>query len=73
MSKLTYEEIFEKYPNLVEHLKQRSWAPITAMMIPSILKTADEYIKALEEIGTKDAIVLREQLIFYRNNFRRDL
>jgi hypothetical protein len=69
---LTLEILKEKLPVLREWLKKRHWYPMSYMIIPSVLKTADEYISFLENITTDEAKLIREELIFLRMDFRRE-
>lgn len=68
---ITLEEIYSKSPKLKEFLKKTEWPPMTYMMIPSVRKTADEYIEFLKNREEKEAIKLLNELMELRNNFKR--
>ena len=72
---LSKSEILSKSENLKIQLKKRNWAKITSMLIPSILKTTDEYISFLGSVDEKNedwAKKLREELIILRMDFKRE-
>ena len=69
--KLTLEIIKVTLPVLRTRLKQNRWPPMSYMLIPSILETADRYISYLAEVETEEAKMIREEIIFLREGFGR--
>lgn len=63
----------EELELLKPKLEQTIWPPMTYMLIPSVLKHADEVIENYSDAElSNDEQKLLEELIFLRKNFKRE-
>ena len=69
------KDLQQKVERLEPELRKTIWPPMTYMLIPSILKAADEVIEELQSPGLKDtqqAVALLARITELRANFRRE-
>jgi hypothetical protein len=52
-NKLTLKKLYNKLPQLKSNLKKRQWGNVESMLIPSVLKLADECIEFLQNFETE--------------------
>lgn len=68
-------DIRQKVEQLEPKLRQTIWPPMTSMLIPSVLKAADEAISALQSPVWKndpEAVELLARITDLRSNFKRE-
>jgi hypothetical protein len=69
-------DLQQRVDNLEPKLRQTIWPPMTYMMIPSVLKAADEVITALQSPdlkNTPEAVGLLARITDPRPNFAREV
>lgn len=69
---LNLETINSKAEKLKESLRQTIWPPVTYMLIPSVLKQADQYIEFLKAFDDEKSKTLLKELEVLRLNFKRE-
>jgi hypothetical protein len=68
-------DLRQRVDNLEPKLLQRIWPPMTYMLIPNVLKAADEIITELQSPSMKndpEAVIILARITDLRANFKRD-